>query len=725
MISPGDFIDNYRILFQYASWPDSTVYLVEHAYAIGNPFLLHLWSNVHLSTPQQQEAFHYEAQQLAALRHPFLVPLLAYGMMGDNPYTVMEYIPNSPGTLRDLLRQQPLLPQQKTLLIIAQVGQALAYLHEHRILHRQLDPDRIIFNQANQALLTDCGLPTILEALKASHHMPLPVHSAYTAPELERGGTTNSKLSDQYALGCIAYELLVGLPPSRPLMPPASINRELPPFIIQALLRALAPEPLARYPNVQAFLNALPLPPVAYEQDNTVTASSSGALVLPPSLPDETSPLPNNPLPELQPGVMASTGTIASAADAARTGSPRPRRSSLFAWGSDPGRRRRWLLVALCVLLIALLVGGGFFTYTALPAAAATVSIIPKRLHLRKDYTIAVVEVTPNAALAQVAAHVLSYTTPVQTKTVSATGKGHQNATAATGTITFSNVGQSVSIASGQTLTGADGVQVVTDTGFNIAVGQTVNVPAHAVQAGAGGNIRAYDIAGTYQVTVKGVPTTTIYAQNTQPFTGGQDAHDYTFVQQSDIDNAANPLVNQLTPTAQTKAQQQLGANEQMIGSIQCNPQIQSHHQANDRVTSFTLQVSVTCKGEAYDPRAVQAMAVQVAKTNVTPHYTVVGDVITGTPIFSNVDNQGTATFTVSTEDIAVYAFDASEKQQLAQSIAGKRQSDAFVVLLGQPGVTSATITTTGWWGNALPTTVQNITIVVKGSAGLHAQATG
>src|SRR5205085_9651462 len=104
-------------------------------------------------------------------------------------------------------------------------------------------------------------------------------------------------------------------------------------------------------------------------------------------------------------------------------------------------------------------------------------------------------------------------------------------------------------------------------------------IDAQTEVVGSAANIPAYDING-YYTNNKG---STIYAQNPQAFTGGQDAHDYTFVQQSDIDDAAAPLVSQLTADAQSAVQQQSQANEQFFNTPECTPNIKATHKANDR----------------------------------------------------------------------------------------------------------------------------------------------
>jgi hypothetical protein len=128
-----------------------------------------------------------------------------------------------------------------------------------------------------------------------------------------------------------------------------------------------------------------------------------------------------------------------------------------------------------------------------------------------------------------------------QSQTVTTIGKGHQDAKQAHGTITFYN-GQfaGVTIAAGTLLTGASGIQVITDQDAFLPAGNPptygqASVAAHALVSGTRGNIPAYDIN-------QACCAISVLAKNTQPWTGGQDERDFHTVAKSDIGRAASPL---------------------------------------------------------------------------------------------------------------------------------------------------------------------------------------
>lgn len=158
-------------------------------------------------------------------------------------------------------------------------------------------------------------------------------------------------------------------------------------------------------------------------------------------------------------------------------------------------------LVCLSILAVSLLL--------PILRPSATVTIIPVEQHISTSATI------------QVQGRALTPLTLSESQTVAATGHKHQNATQAQGTITFYNgLFTSQTIAAGTVLTGADGMQVVTDQPAVIPAGTPpiyghVTVSAHALNPGSQGNIASYDINQACCLT-------SVLAKNTQAFTGGE-----------------------------------------------------------------------------------------------------------------------------------------------------------------------------------------------------------
>ncbi len=756
MISPGSFIGNYRILSPLSSDAISQNFLTENTSSHGAPVALCMWNGVSLTTPQERDAFLQEARELIKLRHPYIVSTLDASIENEHPYLVSEYIYSPVGTLQDRIQRQTPQPfsQVEALNILAQVGQALAYAHQQNVLHRQLAPGQIVFNTRSEAVLGSFGLATIQESVARQFTGSIgQTIDPFQAPEQQRGALRKSKLDDQYSLGSIAYALLTGYVPMQPPIAPTQRNSFLPIFIERAILKAMSPQPTERYVNVNAFLTAVgalpdegtyihhssdafpPLaaqptprpvvqeqvilpspylgatpPPAGGQRMGQVVLNGSGTMeALPPQWANTIPPAPlAAPVPPQMAPAMA----------------PRPPINNNQNQGKRPNLTRRALLIALFVVLLLALTGLGAFAYTLVPASSATVTLTPSTQHVGNAYTVTLVSGQADATQGQVAAHIISFSAKPQTKTVPATGKGHQNATSATGTLTFSNVGKDSDIAPNQTLTSNSGVQVVTDGEVVIKVGGTATVSAHVATAGAGGNIGAFDVNNTYNVidnkTQQALTTVTI--QNTAAFTGGQNASDFTFVQQSDLDGVSTPLVSQMTTEAQAGAQQQVGPNEKLVSDLKCSPVVTSDNKVNAHATTATVQVTVKCVGEAYTDQALQAMAIMLLKADATQKlgstFALAGNVVTATPTLGNVDPNGTATFSVKADSIWAFQFTDALKQQMAHAIAGKSVADSTTILQKFTGISKVSIQTAGF-GWAVPSNPQNITFNATSVAGL------
>jgi tetratricopeptide (TPR) repeat protein len=149
---------------------------------------------------------------------------------------------------------------KEALLILSQVGQGLYHAHLKNTVHRDLKPDNILFKDSGWALLADFGIAVVIE--KSGPQM---VENAgtppYMAPEQLNG--TFSFYSDQYSLGCIAYELFTGSRPYRfqntgqPPRPLIELNPQIPARVERAVLKALEKRPEDRHIDILAFLKAL------------------------------------------------------------------------------------------------------------------------------------------------------------------------------------------------------------------------------------------------------------------------------------------------------------------------------------------------------------------------------------------------------------------------------------------------------------------------------------
>ena len=290
----GKEIGNYRITTEINSGAYGSVYKAEHTHLKERVVAIKLL-HTYMGSPREREQFAQEAQFLAMLEHPHILPLLDFGFSERQPYLIARYAAG--GSLRDLLKRQAPLPLDKTITILTQVGQALHYAHQQNIIHRDLKPENILFNARGEVLLADFGIATMLSTASVKHLTTIGGTPPYMAPEQFQG--IISKEGDQYALGCIAYELITGHQPftapdflsmgfkhltEQPIAP-TCFQPHLPPTIEAAILKAMAKQRADRHANILAFLAALHAP---FTQP-TVRNATPPAPSIPPTLP--TSPL--------------------------------------------------------------------------------------------------------------------------------------------------------------------------------------------------------------------------------------------------------------------------------------------------------------------------------------------------------------------------------------------------------------------------------------------------
>ena len=211
-----------------------------------------------LHHPSFRERFDREAKIVATLEHPAIVPIYDYGEDNGLPYFVMRQM--SGGSLTNLLALGPLNIEDITT-IVERIGPALDYAHSQGVVHRDIKPGNILFDQWGTAYLGDFGIAHLEETgatLTGSLRVGTP---AYMSPEQVEGTSEIDGRSDIYALGIIVYEALSG---SRPydadtpsslalkhiLEPVPRIlesNAALPPEIDNIIAKAMAKQPDDRY----------------------------------------------------------------------------------------------------------------------------------------------------------------------------------------------------------------------------------------------------------------------------------------------------------------------------------------------------------------------------------------------------------------------------------------------------------------------------------------------
>src|ERR1043166_4594472 len=145
----------YRVMERLGGGGMADVFLAEQA-QLERPVVIKVL-HAHLAKDaEMMERFRREAQAAARLVHPHVCPLLDCGSLEHAVYTVMPYLVG--GSLADRIGHARGIPSAEAAMAIAQIATALDYAHRRGIIHRDIKPDNVLFDEDGNALLTDFGI---------------------------------------------------------------------------------------------------------------------------------------------------------------------------------------------------------------------------------------------------------------------------------------------------------------------------------------------------------------------------------------------------------------------------------------------------------------------------------------------------------------------------------------------------------------------------------------
>jgi serine/threonine protein kinase len=213
--------------------------------------------------------FYREAEVVAGLEHPAIVPLYDFGEHQEQPYLVMRYMAG--GSLAERLKKR-VSSLDEANQILNRIAPALDEAHTRGIVHRDLKPGNILFDHRDKPYLADFGIVKLAagEATALTVGGGLLGTPAYMSPEQVMGKEIDGR-SDVYALGIMLYEMLTGTRPynsdtpvglaMKHLLEPipniCATNTVLPPECTLIINRALAKEKEERYPTAISLATAV------------------------------------------------------------------------------------------------------------------------------------------------------------------------------------------------------------------------------------------------------------------------------------------------------------------------------------------------------------------------------------------------------------------------------------------------------------------------------------
>jgi len=286
--SGGQTIRGYELRERIGAGGFGAVYHA-HQPAVGREVAIKVILPQYANHPDFIRRFEAEAQLVARLEHPHIVPLYDYWREPDGAYLVMRYLRG--GSLRAALERGP-LPPERAAHLLDQIASALAVAHRVGVVHRDIKPDNIILDDDDNAYLTDFGIAKDISRSTGATEVDVVSGSlAYISPEQAKSEPL-TPLADLYSLGVVMYEVLTGehpFPDATPATqllkhltePLPALHPSLPPGLNQVIQRVTAKDARERYPDALAFAAAF----------RTALGQGVTAQIAVPIVPDVSAPL--------------------------------------------------------------------------------------------------------------------------------------------------------------------------------------------------------------------------------------------------------------------------------------------------------------------------------------------------------------------------------------------------------------------------------------------------
>jgi eukaryotic-like serine/threonine-protein kinase len=211
------------------------------------------------------ERFRREARAVAQLSHPHIVTVIDRGEDEGQQYIVFEYIDGE--NLKQLLERTGPLPTRRAVELALEIADALAFAHEHGLVHRDVKPQNVLLTPDGEAKVTDFGIARSLDVERGVTQTGTVLGTSnYLSPE-QASGQPTTQATDVYSLGVVLYELLtaeVPFPGENFVAVAMKHLSEQPPDVLEkrpdvplrlaaAVDRALEKDPARRFGSMDQF----------------------------------------------------------------------------------------------------------------------------------------------------------------------------------------------------------------------------------------------------------------------------------------------------------------------------------------------------------------------------------------------------------------------------------------------------------------------------------------
>lgn len=263
----GQIIKSYELIEQIGMGGFGEVYRAIQS-SVSREVAIKVILPQHANHPDFIKRFETEAQLVARLEHPHIVPLYDYWREPNSAFLVMRYLRG--GSLRESIEREGAWDLRRVSRMVTQIAAALTFAHQHGVIHRDLKSDNILIDREGNAYLGDFGIAKDLGETSNLTKETLLGTPAYLAPEQIRGEQVSAQ-SDIYALGILAYEALAGNKPFAEMTPATVLYRQLneplpdlkqsrpdlPDGVNAVIQRATSKNPADRYETAIEFARAL------------------------------------------------------------------------------------------------------------------------------------------------------------------------------------------------------------------------------------------------------------------------------------------------------------------------------------------------------------------------------------------------------------------------------------------------------------------------------------